>query len=303
MIPRLDAAKLKSGDTTALTELRRGAESVGFLTVYNTAISRSEIEDLIASYRRFFHQPLAVKQGVDMARTGSNRGWGAPGGEQVDPAANPDYKEVFDCGYTPPADHPLARQNLSVYASNLWPEGLPEFRDTVKTYYAQALTVAMDILRAIATAMGEDAHYFDDKFSHPMALLRGNFYPERPAWAGDKDFGIAAHTDYGCLTLLATDGVPGLEVQLHDGSWQAVNAQPGEFIINFGEMLEMWTGGRIKATPHRVIGGPAERISVPLFFNPNYDTNVAPAGSDKAIYAGDHLAKRFNETYLHLQKA
>jgi isopenicillin N synthase-like dioxygenase len=80
-----------------------------------------------------------------------------------------------------------------------------------------------------------------------------------------------------------------------------VQANPGEFIINFGEMLEIWTGGQVKATLHRVKGTQEERISVPLFFNPNYETNVAPMGSGQVVSAGEHLQKRFNETYVHLK--
>jgi isopenicillin N synthase-like dioxygenase len=158
------------------------------------------------------------------------------------------------------------------------------------------------LLAGISVAIGRDAAFFDDKFAKPMALLRGNYYPERPAWAGEKDFGIAAHTDYGCLTLLATDGQPGLEVQLRDGTWVPVQADPGTFIINFGEMLEMWTAGQVRATPHRVIGGAQERISIPLFFNPVFDTDVSAEGQAK-ITAGEHLSKRYMETYTHLQDA
>jgi len=158
------------------------------------------------------------------------------------------------------------------------------------------------LLCAIAEAVGEDGEYFRDKFTRPMALLRGNFYPERPVWATEKDFGIATHTDYGCLTLLATDGSPGLEVRKRGGGWIPLSAPPGEFVINFGAMLEMWMGGKIKATPHRVIGTNAERISVPLFFNPNHDADVAPIGSGQSIDAWVHLKKRYDETYVHLQK-
>jgi hypothetical protein len=71
----------------------------------------------------------------------------------------------------------------------------------------------------------------------------------------------------------------------------------------FGEMLEMWTQKRVVATPHRVVGGDAERMSIPLFYNPNAETNVAPIGSDQVIRAVDHLQKRFDETYLHLKDA
>jgi len=148
-------------------------------------------------------------------------------------------------------------------------------------------------------ALGEPANHFADAFDKPMVLLRGNYYPPRPADATDKDFGIAAHTDYGCLTLLATDGSGGLEVQTRDGDWKSIAVPTGEFIVNFGEMIEMWTQGRVLATPHRVIGNANERLSVPLFFNPRYDVNVAPVGSGRRILAGDHLSKRYDETYVH----
>ena len=65
--------------------------------------------------------------------------------------------------------------------------------------------------------------------------------------------------------------------------------------------MEFWTSGAVKATPHRVVGGNAERISVPLFFNPAHDTNVAPPDSGDVVLAGDHLSRRFKETYLHLK--
>ncbi len=295
MIPRIDAAALLAGDPDAVSAVRHGASDMGFLTLYNTPIPAAQVQDVIAAYRAFFTLPAAEKAQVDMARTGASRGWGGARSEQVDPDANPDYKQVFDCGFEAP------ETGLRTYAPNLWPDKPEGFRETIEAYYKAACAFSLDLLGAIAGAIGEDRGYFADKFDRPMALLRGNYYPQRPAWAGDRDFGIATHTDYGCLTLLATDGTPGLEVRKRGGGWIAVNAAPGEFIINFGEMLEMWTDGRVVATPHRVKGSSDERISVPLFFNPNHDTNVAPIGSDDVILAADHLQKRYDETYVHLQ--
>ena len=52
---------------------------------------------------------------------------------------------------------------------------------------------------------------------------------------------------------------------------------------------------------HRVRGNNNERISIPMFLNPNYDTNVAPAVQDQILIAGEHLSRRYNETYVHLQ--
>ncbi|MFW2587228.1 isopenicillin N synthase family dioxygenase [Sagittula sp. SSi028] len=294
MIPDLDAELIAGRDPQTLATLREAAFETGFLRVTNTAITPARMRLVLAAYAAFFDLPEVEKRAVDMAVTGANRGWGAPHSEQVDPEANPDYKQVFDSGFEAP------QTGLAVYAANLWPDRPEGFRQIVEAYYRDASAVAMSLLRGIAEGIGADRSFFDDKFDRPMALLRGNAYPPRPDWAGEKDFGIAAHTDYGCLTLLGTDGVPGLEVQTRDGAWVAVNAQPGTFIINFGEMLEMWTEGQVRATPHRVRGTSEARISVPLFFNPNYDANVAPAGSGQVIRAGDHLQKRFNETYKHL---
>lgn len=133
-------------------------------------------------------------------------------------------------------------------------------------------------------------------------ILLGNYYPPRPATATEKDYGIAPHTDYGCLTLVVSDGVPGLEVQTKSGEWMAVNAtERGDLIINFGDMLEIWSAGKIKATMHRVVGTTQERISSALFFNPNYDTNIAPKDAPPVV-AGEYLTKRYNETYLHISK-
>ena len=301
MIPRIDANALFERDPGAVDSVRRGVADPGFLVLRNTPISPDRITALIAGYRAFFALPAAEKAEYDMARTGSNRGWGAPGSEQVDPEANPDYKQVFDCGLELDPGDPLAASGLRCYAPNLWPTVPAGFASTLQCYYRDACAFSLDLLGTIAEAIGEDAGYFADKFTRPMALLRGNFYPERPEWATEKDFGIATHTDYGCLTLLATDGSPGLEVRTRGGGWVPVSAPPGEFIINFGEMLEMWTAGRVKATPHRVRGTAAERISVPLFFNPNHDANVAPIGSGQVIRAVDHLQKRYDGTYIHLQ--
>jgi len=296
MIPRVDAKALLSGDPDAVSAVRRSASDIGFMTLHNTPIPATQLHDVIAAYRAFFGLPISKKSEVDMARTESNRGWGASRSEQVDPRANPDYKEVFDCGFEAP------ETGLPMYAPNLWPDQPPEFRDIIEGYYRVACAFSLDLLGAIAGAVGDDRHYFADKFDRPMALLRGNHYPARPQWAGGSDFGIAAHTDYGCLTLLTTDGTPGLEVCNRDGDWVAVDVEPGEFVVNFGEMLEMWTAGRVVATPHRVVGTDETRISVVLFFSPNHDTNVAPIGSGRVILAADHLRRRFDETYLHLQE-
>lgn len=300
MIPSIDLARLRAQDADALAAMKDAATGEGFATVYNTDLSAARVTHVIETYRAFFKLPEADKQAVSMAGTGANRGWGAAGSEQVDPDANPDYKQYYDSGVDLPEGDP--RRAMPVYAPNIWPAAPGDFERVIRAYYDDARVVALSVLRGLAQSIGAPRDAFDAGFETPMALLRGNYYPQRPDWAGAKDFGIATHTDYGCLTLLATDGSLGLEVRKRGGGWIPISAEPGTFVINFGEMMEVWTDGLVRATPHRVVGGLAERISVPLFFNPAHDTNVAPLGSDKVISAGEHLAARFGETYLHLKK-
>jgi isopenicillin N synthase-like dioxygenase len=103
------------------------------------------------------------------------------------------------------------------------------------------------------------------------------------------------HTDSGFVTLLWQDGTGGLQAQAPDGGWVDVPPDEGGLVVNFGQMLGDWTGGRIRATPHRVLGGRAERASVPFFFEPAVDAVVAPLfseeGGESFVY-GDFLWAR-----------
>ncbi len=300
-LPAFDGSTLSRRDPAVMQRLAHCVSDIGFLTLTHSALPAAKVEALIESYKAFFRLPVSKKRSVDMSRTGANRGWGAPRSEQVDPSANPDYKQVFDIGFELPAGDPDLERGLAVYAPNQWPEHAPDLRPALESYVTPAMQVARDVLGALAVAVDLPASHFDGAFDRPMALLRGNHYPARPKWAGDRDFGIAPHTDYGCLTLLATDGASGLEVQRTDGTWLPVTVPPGVFVINFGEMLQIWSSGRVRATAHRVKNTTTERVSVPLFFNPSYDTNIAPFGSGDVVHAGDHLERRYRETYVHLK--
>jgi isopenicillin N synthase-like dioxygenase len=53
------------------------------------------------------------------------------------------------------------------------------------------------------------------------------------------------HTDWGMLTVLATDATPGLQIR-HAGAWIDVAPRPGAFVVNIGDLLHRWSGGRFK---------------------------------------------------------
>ena len=133
VIPNIDAKALAARDIETLEKVHHAAKNIGFMTLSNTVISADEVQKTLDMYRAFFKGDKENKQAVDMSATGSNRGWGGSRSEQVNPNANPDYKEVFDCGVEVAMDDPQA--HLSVYAPNHWPSTPAEFQAHIKNYY------------------------------------------------------------------------------------------------------------------------------------------------------------------------
>jgi len=297
-IPRINYQSLCSDDVNKnkfeLEKLKTAVTKYGFLIIKNYPIDFDKIENVFSLYKQFFKLPPHEKNKVNMSATLSNRGWGGIKAEQVNADYNPDNKEIFDCGPDISIKHKF--ENLPYYSKNIWPDQIPFFEENIIDFYNSCSEISIAILKQIENSLNYANNYFADKFKLPMALLRCNYYPKRSSELSNKDFGIAPHTDYGCLTLLFTDATPGLEVELPSKKWEKVTANKDEIIVNFGDMLEIWSNKQIKATPHRVIGSDNERFSIPFFFNPQYDTIIS---KEKNILAGDYLSSRYDETYIH----
>jgi isopenicillin N synthase-like dioxygenase len=133
-----------------------------------------------------------------------------------------------------------------------------------------------------------------------MATLRLLHYP---AGTSQDEIGAGAHTDYGSLTLLATDGVAGLQVQPRGSEdWINVPHVEGAFVVNIGDCLMRWTNDIYVSNPHRVIPPQRERYSVAFFLDPNPDALIrALPGTGAAKYpeitGADYLMSRLNATY------
>ena len=122
--------------------------------------------------------------------------------------------------------------------------------------YHAALTNLCDALMpSFAEALGLNANFFEDKFRFPTATLRPLRYSAHPSRPSDGVLGAGAHSDYGVLTVLWTDGTEGLEIR-KDDVWWPVKPLPkhrNAFICNVGDLCERWTNGVFKSTVHRVV--------------------------------------------------
>ena len=104
-----------------------------------------------------------------------------------------------------------------------------------------------------SVALGLPADHLGRSTGHSIDVLRLNHYdvPDDVV-IEDAHMGMGAHTDYGIVTVLRADEVPGLEILLADGSWRPVLAAPGALLINLGDLLARWTNDRWLSTMHRV---------------------------------------------------
>lgn len=218
-------------------------------------------------------------------------------------------------GYVPQRDQALDRVRpggLTEYLDmGLADEvALPEiqgFGSAVRSYQEAALGVGEVVLGALAVALGAERTFFASVMTQPQCRLRLLHYaPMAILEDGTLPVSNTSHTDYGLITLLATDGIPGLEVRSLDGDWVPVEAPDASLIVNLGDMLARWTNDRYRSTPHRVVGSPdRDRFSIPFFINPDPSTMVECMPSCvtpqrprryEAVTAGDFLASRIDST-------
>mmetsp|Transcript_101 Transcript_101/g.224 ORF Transcript_101/g.224 Transcript_101/m.224 type:complete len:173 (-) Transcript_101:335-853(-) len=161
---------------------------------------------------------------------------------------------------------------------------------------------SVKLSQIIGYSLGMPADYFDHKiFDESVSCLRPlHYFPEK----SDPEhgiFGAGAHSDWGMVTLLYTDGQQGLQVFV-DGQWRDVKEPRGTLICNIGDMLQRWSNNKYKSTRHRVVNMKGvDRYSIPYFLNPAPDsviTTLPTCGTPKYkdITCEDYVTNMYDAT-------
>ncbi len=315
-IPVIDVGALRGGSAGAVAEvaqaIREASTRVGFFYIRNHGIAPEVRDAALAASKRFFALEPEVKARV--AVNHQHRGFMAPGGAKMHETARADLKESFNWALDLPADDPdVMSGDKPLLGPNNWPDDdLPELRSAFYAYYEAACECGRDLMRAFAVSLGIDEGFFAPHFNKPIARGSALYYPPQPPQMGAEQFGVGAHTDYGCLTLLWQDAVGGLQVQGRDGDWVTAHPIPDTLVVNVGDLLARWSNDRFVSTPHRVVNASGrERYSLAVFFDPNYDAVVDPRDllgpGDAApkfgpLLAGEHVKARFDAAFAYRQK-
>ncbi|KAF9562665.1 Clavaminate synthase-like protein [Agrocybe pediades] len=329
-IPVIDIRDARSEDPVKRRKLadliRDACINVGFFYIQSHGIPDKVIENTVNAGKRFFALPEETKMQLDIHKTTNFKGYTALLGENTDAKGLGDLHEGFDIGWEPSTKEEgdkngvaspspsLTREDGVMTGGNVWPEGLPGFKEPVLEYYHRALEVGKLLFPLFALALDLPENFFDDKTTKPAAIMRLLHYPPQSPTSFEADpdgrqIGIGAHTDYECFTILWQDRAGGLQVQNTAGKWVDAVPIPGTLVVNLGDQFARWTNDIFKSTLHRVINRSGEeRYSIPLFFGTNYDvllepisTCVTPGAPYKyeVMTAGEYVKSRLEATYSH----
>jgi len=243
-------------------------EEYGFLRVQGHAVTPDIVEPAYAASRALFALSEEQKQAYCVRGGRGERGYTPFGAEHAKDTPMPDLKEFWHVGRELSDGHPLQ----SVYPPNQWPSEVDGFQGAMLHLYNTLEGVAVDMLEVIARYLGEAPDRLSRLSTDGNSILRALHYPplsDIPVAKGAVR--AAAHEDINLITLLVTSTQSGLEILRRDGEWLAVNAEPGEILMDAGDMLGRITNGVIDATTHRVVNPSedrSERFSMPFFVHP-----------------------------------
>jgi isopenicillin N synthase-like dioxygenase len=218
-VPVIDLAPARVGRAADRRDVARLIDraciEIGFFAITGHGVSELVCRDLRDAGHRFFSLPIELKRRASPIDERAPRGYHALGGEALsaanDAVAPPDLKEFYHVGPVDVGGDPYytSARGRQFFLPNIWPDDPPEFRPAAIAYYRTMHELVGFLMRLTALGLGIEETFFDDKVSRSIGTMRLNYYPRQvhPPLAGQLRAG--AHTDYGGLTILNGEDVPG----------------------------------------------------------------------------------------------
>ncbi|KAF8730457.1 hypothetical protein HU200_017035 [Digitaria exilis] len=140
-------------------------------------------------------------------------------------------------------------------------------RDALREYQRSLTAFGKEMAGVLSEALGVGAERLEEAMQVEGWLMACHYYPPCPEPA--RVVGSLEHTDPSLFTVLAQDGVGGLQVRRDDGG----AGGGGEWVDVApltGALLQVVSNDELKSVEHRVVIKSTQdaRVSIALFFNP-----------------------------------
>jgi len=218
-IPVVDLTGAFTGDAAARLRTGRHIDrictEIGFFTITSHGVPRDVIWGLNRKAHEFFAQPIEQKRKVMPVDIKTPRGYKPIGYEALGFCnANitpPDLKEYYHFGRENWPDKPYFTnpEGRRYFIPNVWPQRPEGFREAATRYYAEMEKLVGKLMRITALGLGLSENFFDDKIDRHITAMRLNFYPDVKESSKTGQLRGGEHTDYGLLTILNGENVPG----------------------------------------------------------------------------------------------
>lgn len=312
VLPEIDISPLRSGEKSnwkaVADQMGAAAREVGFFYIVNHGITPQKIEAAYKAAETFFGLPDDIKRRYYIGDSLNHRGY-VPFSEKGDYADEKSRNyEAFDLALDLPHDDPDYLAGNLLLGPNIWPE-LKGFREAIGDYYSAVAEIGLKICASLEMHLGLPVGELTQQMTKPISQLRLLHYVRASDAIDTSSVNMGAHTDYECLTLLH-QRQKGLQVMTKEDDWVDVPVKPHAYVVNIGDMLEAWSNGNFRATPHRVLNLSRERFSMPYFVAANYDAVIKPFDSlvtpnNPAKYegftAGLHLERMLLRDFPYLR--
>ena len=287
IVPKINISELivnglnSSKSNKVIKQIKKACLDVGFFTIVGHGIPSKLINSTLITSKKFFNLPMNKKLEVASKRwnkKNSNiyRGYFP---------SSVNGKEGLDIG-DPILDNSMAKilSKDKIESLNLKRVLDDKSTLTIKKYFDRLFSLGELLFKSMVKSFEADLNIVNKAFVRPKTLttLRFNYYPRQRepmeiSIQDGKRLGCETHVDSGIMTILYQEKKGGLQLQNRDNlEWYNVPYDKNSFIVNTGLALQQLTNGKFIATNHRVIFNYEKRISIPFFFEPNYDFVLNP---------------------------
>ena len=255
-------------------DLYAALSEIGFAIIVGHGVGDEIVANMRNAVKAVFDTPREVLM-QDMVVKGNYRGFVPLG--YFTPNSGKGLADQYEAwklhNETDPSNPVIA--DCSLYGPNKWPNIPADVRTPIMAYWNVLTEVSERLIIALCSQMGVDQNILLSYMSDPLTNMTLLNYPPMPPQS--DSWGIHPHKDFNLLTLLAHDPIGGLEVRNRNDEWLSADCPADGMVLNVGDMLELWSGGRLLSTPHRVFNRSGKpRQSFPYFSKPRWDVMVKP---------------------------